>query len=32
MIEINHNMSLLKVNFNWLNFLVEIKLDFEGRL
>lgn len=32
MIEINHNMSLLKINFNWLNFLVEIKLDFEGRL
>lgn len=25
-------MSLLKINFNWLNFLVEIKLDFEGRL
>lgn len=32
MIEINQNMSLLKINLNRLNFLVEIKLDFEGGL
>lgn len=30
MIEINQNMSLLKINLNRLNSLVEIKLDFEG--